>query len=222
MIKMSDKYQGNGYYKPEPKAKQNQSLTVYVVIIVVLALFLFFLTLSIGNMMSTNEKLNKRIKELETYISFTEEQSTVSQTEKSKETAQTTVAPVETSESTTIAEPTPKSKYDIKYISHKVDYDRSGNPVLLVTYEFTNNSDENASWTLKVHDKAFQNGVECGGIVFHDDINSQMQLNEIQPGTTVTIVDGYPLYDNENVVTIECGELFGDEPILAMDVKLVE
>lgn len=220
---MSDKYQGNGYYKPEPKAKQNQSTTIYIVIIVVLALLVFALCVSMGKAEEKYNKLASYATQLEEQIEYMNRTAEiVSQVEKSKETTQTTVAPVETTKITTTTEPTPKSKYDIKYISHKVDYDRSGNPVLLVTYEFTNNSDENASWTLKVHDKAFQNGVECGGIVFHDDINSQMQLNEIQPGTTVTIVDGYPLYDNENVVTIECGELFGDEPILAMDVKLVE
>lgn len=106
---MSNKNKIQGYYNPETKQneyksiiedytpvdygtagknapQQNQSLTVYVVIIVVLALFLFFLTLSIGNMMSTNEKLNKRIKELETYISSVEDQSTVSKTENVEET----------------------------------------------------------------------------------------------------------------------------------------
>lgn len=226
---MGDKYQGSGYYKPDTKKtyynsklQQNQSLTVYVVIIVVLALFLFFLTLSIGNMMSTNEKLNKRIKELETYISSAENQSTVSKTEKVEETNQTTVAPAETTEITTTTKPTPTFKYDVKYISHKVDYDRNGNPVLLVTYKFTNNSDESASWVVKLHNKVFQTGIECGGIAFHDEITSQMQMNDIQPGITVTIVEGYPLYDDTSTVTLECKEFLSDEPMFVMELELVE
>ncbi len=355
---MSDKNKIQGYYNPKTKQneykpiiddytpvdygtaeknapQQNQSLTVYVVIIVVLALFLFFLTLSIGNMMSTNEKLNKRIKELETYISSTEEQSTVSKTENVEETnpvanvitliageygeygkdltynektdmpdkiiayyipegtykitnigeysAQVnvysnkinivdgweepadclnhdlvdvnnsiyiavpkhyhieiekptqiklekvpdntiveTVAPAKTTEVTTTTEPAPTFEYDVKYISHKVDYDRNGNPVLLITYEFTNNSDENASWIVKLHNKVFQTGVECGGIAFHDEITSQMQMNDIQPGITVTIVEGYPLYDDTSTVTLECGEFLADEPMFVMELELVE
>lgn len=218
-----DDYTPVDYGTAEKNAPQQiQSLTVYVVIIVVLSLFLFFLTLSIGNMMSTNEKLNKRIKELETYISSTEEQSTVSKTENVEETNRTTVAPVETTEIIATTEPAPTFEYDVKYISHKVDYDRNGNPVLLVTYEFTNNSDESASWVVKLHNKVFQTGIECGGIAFHDEITSQMQMNDIQPGITVTIVEGYPLYDDTSTVTLECKEFLGDEPMFVMELELVE
>lgn len=132
------------------------------------------------------------------------------------------VAPAETTEVSTTTEPAPTFEYNVKYISHKVDYDRNGNPVLLITYEFTNNSAENASWIVKLHNKVFQTGIECGGIAFHDEITSQMQMNEIQPGTTVTIVEGYPLYDDTSTVTLECKEFLGDEPMFVMELELVE
>lgn len=194
---MGDKYQGSGYYNPEPKPKKTSLKDIFVVVGLVL------LVLFILNMFKPNDKANNT------------KETTVT-------TSVETVASAETTEVTTTTEPAPTFEYDVKYISHKVDYDKNGNPVLLVTYEFTNNSDENASWIVKLHNKVFQTGIECGGIAFHDEITSQMQMNEIQPGTTVTIVEGYPLYDDTSTVTLECKEFLGDEPMFVMELELVE
>ena len=200
---MGDKYQGNGYYNPDPKPQKTSLKDIFVVVGLVL-LVLFAL-----NMFKPNDK-----------ASDIEETTVV--TSEFKNTDVKTVVPSETTEVTTITKPAPTFKYDVKYISHKVDYDKNGNPVLLITYEFTNNSDENASWIVKLHNKVFQTGIECGGIAFHDEITSQMQMNEIQPGTTVTIVEGYPLYDDTSTVTLECKEFLSDKPMFVMELELVE
>ena len=203
--------------------KQNKSVTKYVVIIVVLAVLSFFLFASWRNGNIRYNQLLKYTAQLEQQIKDMEKPSTVSKTEKVEETVVTTI--YETKEDKSTKEVTVKkvgeSNIGISCMSAKLDYDKENNPILLVEYEFTNNTNENIDWLWNVTNKAFQCGIECSGSVYHDDINNQMHSNEIQPGTTVTIVEGYPLYDNTSTVTIECSELFGDEPMLVVDIELV-
>ena len=182
--------------------KQNKSVTKYVVIIVVLAIISLFLLVSWRNESIKYNQLLYYAAQLEKQIENTENSSTISKTE-------TVEAPIQTTE----------NGFVIKYVSAEIVHKTKGEPILLVTYEFTNNSDEAASWMWDLRSKAFQNGIECGGYVSHDNINTQMQDNDIKPGTTITIVEGYPLYDVENPITIEVAELFDDEPILTVKIS---
>lgn len=243
---MGDKNKIEGYYNPETKQNEykpiiedytpvdygtagkttpqkNQSTTIYIVIIIVLAIFSFFLFVSWRNGNIRYNQLSRYTAQLEKQIKDMEKSSTVSKTEKVKETVVTTIYETEEDKSTkkVTVKKVDESNIGISCMSAKLDYDKENNPILLVEYEFTNNTNENIDWLWDVTDKAFQGGVECGGNVYHDDINNQMHSNEIQPGTTVTIVEGYPLYDNTSTVTIECSELFGDEPMLVVDIELV-
>lgn len=69
-------------------------------------------------------------------------------------------------------------------------------------------------------DKVFQNGVECDSTVIGcDEIDSQQQMNEIQPGVTVNIKEGYHITDMSEV-SVEVTELFGNTTYLSETITL--
>lgn len=195
-------------------APQRSNVGIYIAVILILVFIIVILIANIG-------KLNNKYNDLGKYAMQLENQLATA-SEPSAETTTTTISKTETiaeSEQTT-TEPVYEAEYKIEYISHKLDYDSENNPVLLVTYNFTNTSDDNMSWAWDVRDKVFQNGVECGGYAYHEEANTQMQLNEIRPGTTVEIIECYPLYDNTNNVTLEFYEFLEDVPLTVYEIEL--
>lgn len=108
----------------------------------------------------------------------------------------------------------------VKILSHSLSKDYNGKDVLVVEYSWTNTDDEETSFTFAVADKAFQNGVECDSTVIGcDEIDSQKQLADITPGTTLTLKVGYHISDNTNV-TIKCTDLFGSKTLLEETIDL--
>lgn len=88
------------------------------------------------------------------------------------------------------------------------DYD--GNATVLVTYEWTNNTDKNNSFASLADPKVFQNGSALDDAIYMDspegyDANSY--LNEVQPGATATATIGYVLKD-DSAVSVDVSALF--------------
>ena len=108
------------------------------------------------------------------------------------------------------------SDFAVEIISTSLSKDYEGADVLVVEYNFTNNSDEAASFMFSCEDKAFQNGVECdSSVIGCDEIDSQQEMNDIQPGTTYTLKIGYHLQDATTPVDIQVKSLdFLNEEIL--------
>lgn len=91
----------------------------------------------------------------------------------------------------------------IDKVAKTTDY--QGNPVLLVDFIFTNNSTEDATFSINVDCKAFQNGVQLD--TAYGDWDSGDSLKSIKTGGTVTVQRGYAL-DDASPVTIEALETF--------------
>ena len=85
--------------------------------------------------------------------------------------------------------------------------DYQGNPAILVSYTFVNNSDEAVSPLVAVSAKAFQNGVQLEGAIGVDGAESSKSMSEIKPGASVTYALAYELTDTSDV-TVEVEELF--------------
>lgn len=93
--------------------------------------------------------------------------------------------------------------------------------VLIIKYDFTNNSDEATSFTFACQDTVFQDGIECDSTVIGcDDIDSQEQLNDIQPGKTYTVTIGYHISDTSKPVDVVVTDLFGKETLLEESIDL--
>jgi hypothetical protein len=136
--------------------------------------------------------------------------------------ATTTVAEAETQGETEAQAEKPASdaKFAFEIVSTAMSTDYEGKSVLVVEYNFTNNSDETTSFTFACRDKVFQNGIECdSSVIGCDDVDSQMQLTDIQPGTTYTLKVGYHA-EPGTPVDIQITSLFGDETYLEQTVEI--
>lgn len=98
---------------------------------------------------------------------------------------------------------------DIK--SARLSEDYEGKPVVVITYGFTNNSDEAASFYLAFEDKVYQNGVglEKAYILDDDDpYDDGNQMKDIKTGASLDVEVAYLLNDAETDVEVEVKELF--------------
>ena len=150
-----------------------------------------------------------------------ESSSTVSEattTVAEAETQGETEAQAETEAQT--EKPASDAKFAFEIVSTAMSTDYEGKSVLVVEYNFTNNSDETTSFTFACRDKVFQNGIECdSSVIGCDDVDSQMQLTDIQPGTTYTLKVGYHA-ESGAPVDIQITSLFGDETYLEQTVEV--
>ena len=91
--------------------------------------------------------------------------------------------------------------------------DYAGNPALLVTYTWTNNSDDATSFAVALYAKCFQDGVQCDtAIVSGADSN---YMTEIKPGATTTVQQAYAVSGTSDA-TVEVTKLISlDNTVLA-------
>ena len=87
----------------------------------------------------------------------------------------------------------------------RVTEDYQGNPAVVVTYTFTNNSDEATSFMVALYPKVFQNGVELGTAI-GSDWDSEKYSSDVKPGSSTTVEMGYALEDMSDI-TVEVEEL---------------
>lgn len=107
----------------------------------------------------------------------------------------------------------------IKIKDHFLTKDYADADVLVVNYEFYNGEDSAKGFSFMFTDKAYQNGVECDSTVICDEVDTQTQLNEIQPGVTYTVSVGYHISDMSDV-EIEVTDLFGSKEYLTETISL--
>ena len=106
--------------------------------------------------------------------------------------------------------PASDAKFAFEIVSTAMSTDYEGKSVLVVEYNFT----------FACQDKVFQNGIECdSSVIGCDDVDSQMQLTDIQPGTTYTLKVGYHA-EAGAPVDIQITSLFGDETYLEQTVEI--
>lgn len=92
---------------------------------------------------------------------------------------------------------------------------RSGNDynnakTVLVTYQWTNNSDKNQAFATLLSAKAFQNGQELDMAIYTQapqGYDVQSSLAQLQPGAQGNVTVGYVLKD-DSPVTVEVNDLF--------------
>lgn len=147
-------------------------------------------------------------------------------TELSKPEETVTDAPAETTPEETVPEKTteetetPTEESNISIVSHSIGKDYEGKDVLIIEYAWTNTDDDATSFSFAVQDKVYQNGIECSSTVIGcDEIDSQQQLNDVQPGTTYNLKVGYVLQDmtNANVVVTKT---WSDDKLLDEIIEL--
>ena len=108
--------------------------------------------------------------------------------------------------------------YNVIIESCRLATDYEGEPIVIVKYQFTNNSDEPACFAWSLEYDAFQNGVGLNECWFADDsanYSSDNQTKEIKKGASLSVEVAYKLNDSTTDVEIEVSELitFSDKKI---------
>lgn len=94
-----------------------------------------------------------------------------------------------------------KKNDTISIKNYRLSTDRKNNPVLIVDYEFRNNTDEVKTFSSLFYDKAFQNGVKCKSITLgNKSFDSNAADTEVLPGYTYTVNQAYYITDNSDVL----------------------
>lgn len=100
--------------------------------------------------------------------------------------------------------------YIVTIKDSRITTDYEGKDVLVVTYSFTNNSDDSEAMIYAVSDKLFQNGVELGDVWSSygiDDFSMDNQSKEIKPGVTLDVQIAYELNDTTTDVNVELSDI---------------
>lgn len=89
--------------------------------------------------------------------------------------------------------------YTVSLADATVYEDDEGNPILIVKYNFTNNSSVNQSFSGATYDKAFQNGVQVAPVILigttasQYDYDPSLTAKEVQPGRSLEVERAYSL-----------------------------
>lgn len=120
-----------------------------------------------------------------------------------------TEAGQETTE-TTRANPAQLGDYAVEIKSATVTQDYEGNPAVIITYSWTNNSSETTSPMLSISTAVFQDGVGMDTAFIYDDpaYDSGMYSTDVRPGTTIDVQEAFELNNTTSPIEVEITEAF--------------
>ena len=142
-------------------------------------------------------------------LSVTSASDNVAASEETNVPATTTETPIE-------ATSTPgEYAYQITVVGCDLDESYDGKLCAVITYTFTNNSDEATSFSGSIRDRAYQNGVELSSAIVDGWDTIDNAIKDVKPGATITVSGAFVL-DDESDITVECTEWGAfDDVILA-------
>ena len=109
-------------------------------------------------------------------------------------------------------------KYNVVIDSCRLATDYAGNPIVIVKYKFTNNSDDPIAFWLAVDENVFQNDIGLNVCYLASDsanYSTDNQMKEIRKGATIEVEVAYTLNDTTTPIEVEVKELisFSDKTI---------
>lgn len=104
----------------------------------------------------------------------------------------------------------------------KITKDWQGKNAVIVTYEFTNNSDNAISFDSSLDAKVFQDGIELETAVLSDDDDAKLfDTVDLKPGITKEVKKAYLLRNKDSELEVEVQELFSfSDDVIKKTIKL--
>lgn len=122
-----------------------------------------------------------------------------------------------TEESTVSGDEGDLGDYHVKINDATFDKDYEGNPMIVIHYDFTNNSDDSQSALFALSSKAYQDGVELEtAMALNDDAyDAGIAQKDIKPGVTIEDCQIAYTLTSESPVEFEVSELmsFSDDKL---------
>lgn len=108
----------------------------------------------------------------------------------------------------------------LKYLKHEVITDSNDREVLVVYFDFANNSEDNTAFAYNYDVTCFQNGKELDYPLVSFDIDEYNNIaRELQTGTNITVARIYILEDKSNV-DLEVTPLGDDKKLIKLTLEL--
>lgn len=108
--------------------------------------------------------------------------------------------------------------YHVEIGGAKLAKDYEGNPVIVIDFTWTNNSDSTQSALIALSGQAFQDGVSLESAIVGDTsvYNSDLNWKDIRPGTTIDGQYAFVLSSETSIVEFELSETFSFSDDMAM------
>lgn len=91
----------------------------------------------------------------------------------------------------------------------KLTKDWEGKDAVLITYEFTNNSDSPISFDGALDDKLYQDGIELESAILSNDEEAKLiDAVDLKPGITKEVKKAYSLRNKKSEIEVEIQEVF--------------
>lgn len=91
----------------------------------------------------------------------------------------------------------------------KITKDWEGKDAVLITYEFTNNSDSPISFDGALDDKLYQDGIELESAILSNDEEAKLiDTVDLKPGITKEVKKAYSLRNKKSEIEVEIQEIF--------------
>lgn len=99
--------------------------------------------------------------------------------------------------------------YYVEIVSYRIGKDYEDKPAIFITYNFTNNSSEAASFMWSTSETLFQDGIQLDSAIVYDDpkYDSESSMREIKPGVTIPVESAFILRNTSSPVDVEVSEL---------------
>lgn len=100
--------------------------------------------------------------------------------------------------------------YTVEIKSAAVTQDYDGNPAVIITYSWTNNSSETTSPMFSISTAVFQDGIGMNSAFIYDDpaYDGDMYSTDVRPGTTVDVQEAFELSNTTSPIEVEITEAF--------------
>lgn len=100
--------------------------------------------------------------------------------------------------------------YAVEIKSAAVTQDYDGNPAVIITYSWTNNSSETTSPMFSISTAVFQDGIGMNSAFIYDDpaYDGDMYSTDVRPGTTVDVQEAFELSNTTSPIEVEITEAF--------------
>ena len=116
--------------------------------------------------------------------------------------------------------------YTVTIDSCRLAEDWDGNPIAIVKYTFTNNSDEASSFNVAFTDSAYQDGVEMEHCYFADEsanYSDDNQSKKIKSDTSIEVEVAYTLNDTTTDIQVELEEFISfNDKIITKTFKIAQ
>jgi hypothetical protein len=108
----------------------------------------------------------------------------------------------------------------LKYLKHEVITDSNDREVVVVYFDFANNSEDNTAFAYNYDVTCFQNGKELDYPLISFDIDEYNNIaRELQTGANITVARIYILEDKSNV-DLEVTPLGGNKKLMKLTLEL--